>query len=129
VTTLDFLGAGAPFPFVLSGGRMDLAVGADKVRQSVMLILETEPGERVMRPDFGCGLERYLMAPNNEVTRAQLSGSIEAALQRWEPRISVEEVDVYAGDDPAEVIVSIRYQHVRDGSDGAVLFPFRLGGQ
>ena len=129
MTTLDFLGAGAPFPFVLSGGRMDLAVGADKVRQSVMLILETEPGERVMRPDFGCGLERYLMAPNNEVTRAQLSGSIEAALQRWEPRISVEEVDVYAGDDPAEVIVSIRYQHVRDGSDGAVLFPFRLGGQ
>jgi uncharacterized protein len=129
VTTLDFLGAGALFPFVLSGGRMDLAVGADKVRQSVMLILETEPGERVMRPDFGCGLERYLMAPNNEVIRAQLSGSIEAALQRWEPRISVEEVDVYAGDDPAEVIVSIRYQHVRDGSDGAVLFPFRLGGQ
>jgi uncharacterized protein len=129
VTTLDFLGAGAPFPFVLSGGRMDLAVGADKVRQSVMLILETEPGERVMRPDFGCGLERYLMAPNNEVTRAQLSGSIEAALQRWEPRISVEEVDVYAGNDLAEVIVSIRYQHVRDGSDGAVLFPFRLGGQ
>jgi phage baseplate assembly protein W len=129
VSQLDFLGTGAPFPFVPTNGRVPFVSGADKVRQSILLILETEPGERIMRPDFGCGLRRYLMEPNNEATRARLAASISEALELWEPRISVDEVNVYGADDPAAVIVSIRYQHVRDGSEGAVLFPFRLRGE
>ena len=128
MSQLDYLGTGAPFPLVPFAGRLDLLSGAEKVRQSIGIILETEPGERIMRPDFGCGLRRFLMEPNNEATRARLRAAITESLERWEPRITLEAVETYAGNDPAEVVVSIRYQHIRDGSDGSVFFPFRLGG-
>ncbi len=128
MTLLDDLGAGAPFPLAPADGQLPLLSGPEKIRQSIMLILETEPGERIMRPDFGCGLSRFLMEPNNEATAARLKTTIEDALDRWEPRIELTEVRVVPGGDPAELLVTIRYRHVRDGTAGGVFFPFRLGG-
>ena len=54
--------------------------GAEKVRQSIWIILDTEPGERIMRPTFGCGLRRYLMKPNTTSTRALIQREVTSAL-------------------------------------------------
>ena len=73
-----------------------------------------------MRPDFGCGLRRYLMEPNTPATRAAIAREIEAALRAWEQRIVVGTVDVTPTDDPSTVLVSISYTLTRDQSIDAV---------
>jgi phage baseplate assembly protein W len=120
--TPDRLGTGVAFPFVpdAATGSLDWSSGAALVRQSIRLILATEPTERVMRPTFGAGLRRYLMDPNTPATRAQIVLDVQAALQAWEPRITVTSVDVAPGADPAEALVTVEYVHVRDSSPGSV---------
>lgn len=108
-------------------GAIEWKTGADLVRQSVLLILQTEPGERVMRPDFGCGLRRFLMEPNTPGTRAVIATEIEASLNRWEPHIDLTGVDVETTDDEATVLVSVSYMHVRDRSTVSLTVPFILG--
>ena len=111
------LGTGWAFPpEAVTDGRFEWRWGAALVRQSVLIILDTEPGERVMRPDFGCGLRRYLMEPNTPATRAAIAGEIQAALRAWEQRIVVGTVDVVPTDDPSTVLVSITYTLTRDQS-------------
>lgn len=128
MTIRAFLGKGWSFPIVPDPRTRQLAYqdGAEKVRQSILLLLETEPGERIMRPDYGCGLRRYLMRPNAAATRALMVHDIERALAQWEPRISVTSVRALPGDDPSLVIVEIVYTHVRDGSPGNLVYPFYL---
>jgi phage baseplate assembly protein W len=122
------LGRGWPFPPAPARGRLDWRNGPDLVRQSVLLILATEPGERVMRPDFGCGLSAYLMEPNSPATRAGIARDVAAALRRWEPRIEVDAVDVVPTDDAATVLVSVAYTHVLDARTDAVQMAVVLGG-
>ena len=113
----DPLGTGWTFPpEVVRTGAFDWLSGAALVRQSILIILDTEPGERVMRPDFGCGLRRYLMEPNTPATRAAIAGEIQAALRTWEQRIVVGTADVVPTDDPSTVLVSITYTLTRDQS-------------
>jgi phage baseplate assembly protein W len=106
--------------------QLSYAEGAEKVRQSIWLILETEPRERVMRPTFGCGLRRYLMKPNTVATRALIHREVKLALTTWEPRIELQEVRVEPGEDPALVLIQIAYVHRRDGSPGNLVYPFYL---
>ena len=111
------LGVGWAFPpEAVTDRRFEWRWGAALVRQSILIILDTEPGERIMRPDFGCGLRRYLMEPNTPATRAAIAGEIETALRAWEPRIVVGTVDVTATGDPSTVLVSISYTLIRDQS-------------
>ena len=114
-----------PLPDPRTGG-FDWSWGPEIVRQSLLLILDTEPGERVMRPDFGCGLRRFLMEPNTPATRAAIGREIEGSVRAWEPRIELRDVAVTTTDDPATVLVSIRYVHVRDETPGALEVPFTL---
>lgn len=100
--------------------------GPEKIRQSIYLILDTEPGERIMRPDFGCGLMRYLMKPNSTATRALIQREVALALKLWEPRIEVEGVQVTPGEDPSLVQIEISYVHKRDGRPGNFVYPFYL---
>lgn len=122
------LGKGWSFPILPgeSGRQLHYAAGPEKVRQSIWIILETEPGERVMRPDFGCGLRRYLMKPNTSATRALIKRDVERALVAWEPRIKLQQVEVVAGEDPSMVLVGIHYLHARDGSPASLVYPFYL---
>ena len=108
------------------GGALPRAQGPEKVRQSIAIILDTEPGERLMLPRFGCGLRRFLMQPNVASTRAAMQREIETALRDWEPRIKVERVDVLPGADPSLVLVQIEYQHLRDGRRDNLVYPFHL---
>jgi phage baseplate assembly protein W len=114
-----------PQPAPATGG-FEWLSGAALVRQSILLILDTEPGERVLRPEFGCGLRGVLMQPNNPATRAAIARMVEAALRQWEPRITVRGVEVTPTDDPATVLVSISYAHVRDQSPSALQVPLTL---
>lgn len=111
-------GRGWAFPVEPSPqrGAMDFTGGPDLVRQSIRIILVTEPGERLMRPDFGCGLRQFLTAPNTPGTRAAIARAVETSLSVWEPRITVRSVDVSPGTDPALAVVTVSYTHVRDGS-------------
>jgi phage baseplate assembly protein W len=128
MTGSSFLGRGWAFPVKprLYGGGLDMAEGPDLVRQSIRLLLETEPGERLMRPSFGGGLRRYLMKPNTAATRALIQREVELALASWEPRIKTETVEVSPGDDPAMVLIQISYRHLGDGRRDNLVYPFYL---
>jgi uncharacterized protein len=128
MTALRQLGSGWTFPVrpEQAGGGLAYRDGPEKVRQAIELILDTEPGERIMRPTFGCGLRRFLMQPNSVATRALITREVETALTVWEPRIQLREVQVLPGDDPALVYISIAYLHVRDRRPGNLVYPFYL---
>jgi len=128
LTNLALLGRGWGFPVLPDPGTGGLVYleGPEKVSESIRIILETEPGERVMRPTFGCGLRRYLMKPNTAATRALIQVDVERALAAWEPRIQLQEVRVDPGDDPSLVLIQITYVHVRDQSPGNLVYPFYL---
>ena len=104
-------------PRVGADGRFVWSSGEDNIRESIALILKTEPGERVGRPDFGAGLGRYLFEPNNAATQARLSEAIHNSLTRWEPRIKVETVDVSTDPrDPEASSAAITYRLVATGA-------------
>ena len=127
MTALRQLGRGWRFPVVPRDGDLDYEEGPEKIRQSIGIILDTEKGERVMRPTFGCGLRRYLMKPNTTATRALIQFDVEQALATWEPRIALTGVRVDAGDqDPSLVLIQVAYTHLRDGKPGNLVFPFYL---
>jgi phage baseplate assembly protein W len=127
MSALTFLGKGWNYPVApVEDGRLEYAAGPDKVAQSIWIILDTDPGERIMRPTFGCGLRRHVMSPNTTATRALIRHEVELALANFEPRISVKEVQVTPGDDPALVLIRIVYLNVRDNKPGNVVYPFYL---
>lgn len=122
------LGRGPAFPVHpdVVRGSLVMRAGAEKVRESIELILRTEPGERVMRPQFGCGLRQYLMEPNSVATRAGLERVVTAALEAYEPRIALTDVTALPGEDPALVLLTIRYTHRFDSTEGLLVHPFYL---
>ena len=127
MNALTFLGRGWSYPVApVDEGRLDYAVGPDKIAQSIWIILDTDPGERVMRPTFGCGLRRHLMSPNTTATRALIRHEVELALANFEPRITVNEVQALPGDDAALVLIRIAYVNVRDNRPGNLVYPFYL---
>lgn len=98
-------------PRVGADGRFVWSEGETNIRESIAMILKTEPGERLGVPDFGAGLGRFLFEPNNAATHTRIQDAIAAALARWERRIQVELVDVAAdADDPASALATISYR-------------------
>jgi len=126
MSTIKLLGKGWDFPVTADTGGLGYAAGPDKVSQSIWIILDTEPGERIMRPTFGSGLRRFLMQPNTSATRALIARDVELALATFEPRIRVTGVRVEAGEEPSLVLIHIAYAHVRDQRPGNLVFPFYL---
>ena len=123
----DRLGKGLGQPVAPDdNGRLPFVAGPEKVRQSIFTLLDTDPGERVMRPDFGCGLRRYLMAPNNPATRAAIARDITQALGRWEPRIQLLDIQVSPTDDRSMVLIEIHYAQVLDARQDVLVYPFYL---
>lgn len=108
------LGRGMSFPpRVGPDGRIAWSEGEANVRESIRVILMTETRERLMLPEFGGGLGRYLFEPNTVSTRSQIRERILKALERWEPRIAVESVTVDADPASAEsAIATVVYKLV-----------------
>jgi phage baseplate assembly protein W len=124
-----FLGVGWAFPVRADVTTSDvaLAVYEEDIRQAVLLILETNPGERVMRPDFGSGLRSLVFEPINTTTMALVRYRVEHALITWEPRIDVREVSVTA--DAAtrgRLNIDIRYRVRTTNTFYNLVFPFFL---
>jgi phage baseplate assembly protein W len=128
-TLLSHLGRGWAFPVCPRGreGALVYAAGPDKVRQSIFLILDCEPGERLMRPDFGCPLRSHLMEPNTTALRTLIRQQVEQALATWEPRIEVSVVDVDTGAEPELVLIGVAYRHLVDDRPDNLVYPFHLG--
>jgi phage baseplate assembly protein W len=107
-------GRGMAFPpRVGADGRMAWSEGEANVRESIRVILMTEPGERLRLPAFGAGLGRFLFEPNIVATHTLVKQRIGDALKRWEPRIQLEGVEVQAdGVDPQAAIATITYRLV-----------------
>ncbi len=123
----QWTGTGLALPLLPDDdARLALLGGLDLIRQSVTTILDTEPGERIMLPGFGCGLRRYLMAPNNVTTRTAMADDIRSALETWEPRIQLQSVDVTTDDDPYLVWVDIAYVRRADQRPDNLVYPFYL---
>lgn len=122
----QWLGTGLGFPIRPDpiSGALPRVAGMERIRQSIEQILDTEPGERIMLPGFGCGLRRYLMEPNTLSTRTAMAKDIDSALSRWEPRIRLTDVSVSAGDVPELAWVSITYQRLSDLRQDNLVYPF-----
>jgi phage baseplate assembly protein W len=124
----DHLGKGWRFPVSvnLTGGVSSSAF-EENVRQSIFIILGTAPGERVMRPDFGCRIHDLMFAPNNDVTSVRAAYYCEEAIYKYEPRI--EEVEVHAKPnsvEPNRLDLLITYVIAGTNNKRNLVYPFYL---
>jgi phage baseplate assembly protein W len=100
-----------------AAGRLVWPDAATSVRQTIQAILRTRPGEQLMRPRFGGGLEEFVHEQNTLVTRRRIRNAIVDALAKWEPRIDVDRVEVWEMPErPTEVRVEIAYRLHRSGA-------------
>jgi phage baseplate assembly protein W len=122
----DFIGSGWAFPLRTdAAGGIALVAGERKLEESMRLILSTAIGERPMRPEFGCGIHDYVFAGTDDETIAQIAAEVRAALERWEPRVTVEQVVVTPDDDdPARVLIEVGYTPLSTNDPRNLVFPF-----
>jgi hypothetical protein len=127
---LSIYGQGLSFPpRVGADGRLAWSTGEQNVRESIRLILLTEPRERLMREEFGCGLRQFLFEPNTPGTRALIRERILRALARWEPRATVDDVSVEPDPTEATVIaITIQFRLVATGAPGRIGMSLQLEG-
>jgi phage baseplate assembly protein W len=127
-TGREFLGVGWKFPIQLDGrGRVALAGYVQRVAESIHLILGTARGERLMLPQFGCGMQDLVFAPNTTTTRGRVAQAVRKALVEYEPRIDVLSVQVNdAPGEPNMVLIRVDYRVRTNNAAGNVVYPFFL---
>jgi phage baseplate assembly protein W len=122
----EFIGAGWAFPLRTDAtGSIALVKGEREIVESIRLILATAPGERPMRPAFGCAIHDLVFASADAATAGQIAYEVRVSLERWEPRITVSDVTVGFHDaDRGMLLIEIRYT-LRGGNDPRnLVFPF-----
>lgn len=124
----SFLGRGWRFPVDLNrNGGIAMSEYEDLVRESMIIILGTAPGERVMRPNFGCDIHELLFAPNNPNTAGLAAYYCVEALTKWESRISdVEAEAMPSKEEPNKLLIHIRYKVRETGNSHNMVYPFYL---
>jgi phage baseplate assembly protein W len=125
----EFLGTGWAYPMGIDESTDDAALSRYEkdVEEAILIILKTAPGERVMRPDFGCGIHEYVFAPNNAQTAGMVKFQVTQALTKWEPRIRDLTVAVAADPYRAEVLlIDIGYRIRSTDSRYNLVYPFYL---
>lgn len=124
----DFLGVGLSFPLRVEGGKIAWSGYEESIRESIMLILGTAKGERIMRPDFGCGIQELGFSINDTSTASLAIFYIEEALKKWEPRIELMRVDADADSKDADRLnISIEYRIITTNTRYNIVYPFYLG--
>ena len=139
-----FLGVGWAFPPCAGpDGRVDTVAYEEDIRQAIRIILGTDLGERVMRPDFGTGLNAFVFEPVSQTTIERIKVRVEGALIDWEPRIVVEQVNVTPGQVDRDrlitdggagsgttvrnaLLIDIRYRVRATNSVSNLVYPFYL---
>ena len=122
----QFIGRGWAFPLrVDQTGGIALVSREQEIEGAIRLILGTSPGERPMRPEFGCRIHEYLFASADGETASAIGAAVRAALRRWEPRIDVEDVVVTIDRlNPALLYIDIRYVIKATNDRRNLVFPF-----
>jgi uncharacterized protein len=108
---------------------IEMVSGDESVRQAIFLLLSTIPGERVMRPEYGCLLHRLVFAPNDDTTAGLAIFYARQALERWEPRVEITLLDAGRNPENPEYLDIYLEYRVRETQDvDALLFTFDLAG-
>jgi phage baseplate assembly protein W len=124
----DFLGVGWKFPLqVTPFGTIAQAKYEQRIEESIYLILSTSKGERVMLPDFGCGIHDLAFAPNNSTTIAVVVQTVREALVAFEPRIDVLDISAEsAPEEPNLLLIRINYRIRANNARGNLVYPFYI---
>jgi phage baseplate assembly protein W len=124
--TKAFLGSGLRFPLQTDArGQIELSSGAQDIEQAIRIIISTRPGERVMRPTFGCRAQELLFEPRPSTTISLLQEYVHDALRIWEPRIEVIRVDVTLDEArDGALIAEIEYQIKATHDTRSIVYPF-----
>jgi uncharacterized protein len=124
----DFLGVGWSAPVQLDNrGQIQMARYEAAVQQSIRMILSTAPGERLMRPDFGCGIHDLVFATNGAETIGQIVSEVRRSLVEWEARIDLLDVAVYpSSENPNCLLIQINYQIRNTTNRFNLVYPFYL---
>ncbi len=123
-----FLGVGWAFPpCVAADGGTSIAIYDEDIKQSLRIILGTDRGERVMRPDFGAGLRSFVFGPINPTTLQRVKARVEEALLKWEARIDVLQVKVTLdGTERSTLLIDISYRVRATNTLTNLVYPFYL---
>jgi len=123
---VDFIGRGLSFPVRTDAtGSVALVDGDREIVESIRLILATAPGERPMRPEFGCAIHDLVFAPADSSTAGQIAYEVRQSLERWEPRIDLTDVIVdFAEADNGTLLIDIRYCLRNTNDPRNLVFPF-----
>lgn len=123
-----FLGRGVGFPLELDKGDIKPAEDEESIRQSIKIILGTAKGERVMRPDFGCGIYDLVFEMTTDSTAGKISQAVREALLKFEPRIDVIDIQVTPKSDEEgqKLYISIDYQVRATNNAFNLVYPFYL---
>lgn len=124
----NLLGKGWSFPPAVDvKGNVGMSSYEKSIEESIRVILSTAPGERLMRPDFGCAINEILFSPNSPRTVALAKKYIEDAIVRWEPRVILKEVSgEFDPADPVRVNMHIEYEIRSVNTFFNMVYPFYL---
>ncbi len=124
----EFLGQGWAFPLQFNPrGEIALVSGETDIEQSIHIVLETMPGERVMRPEFGCRAKELVFAPLDAATEGQMRQYVQEALARWEPRIEVREINVVDSvGSEGNLLVEVNYIIKTTHDERSIVHPFYI---
>lgn len=121
----ELVGAGWAFPGrISSSGGIALEQGARSTDAAIRLILSTAPGERVMRPEFGCSLRDYVFSPLDTGTVGRVEKAVYDALVRWEPRIDVEQVTATPDHQGGCLLIDVGYTVRATNDRRNLVYPF-----
>ncbi len=110
-----------------STGGIEMVDEQASVRQSILLLLSTSPGERIMRPDYGCDLNQLVFMPNDATTHGLAIHYVSRALQRWEPRVEILHLDASSNaTDPGRMDVLLEYRVRGASAVDRLTYPLNL---
>ena len=108
-------------------GSLSTVEGDESVRQALVLLLSTQPGERLMRPDYGSHLDRLVFGPNDHTAAGLAIHYVRQAIERWEPRVDIVSLDAGADPDrPTQLTIELRYRVRASLGVGTLEYPVNL---
>jgi uncharacterized protein len=124
-----FLGRGWRFPVAVdpASGRIAMSEHEQDIRESIRIIVETAPGERLMRPDFGCGIHDLVFSTISRATVGVFESRIREAITKWEPRVEIIRLDIStreAANGKLEIQLTCRVRETNNEFN--LVFPFYL---
>jgi len=123
----DFLGTGWSFPpeFNETEGKLAMTSDVEDINNSLMILLSTRPGERIMFPNYGCDLQEMLFKPLDLTLITQMKGIVERAILYHEPRINILSIEINAQDEiEGEILIEINYEVRNTNTRSNMVFPF-----